>query len=227
MCGRFSQFADRETVADMLRPLGEVQGLPASLTPRYNIAPTQVALTVVARNDAPQGAPKLAAAPMIFGIRPHFMTSSVINARAETVADKPMFRALLARQRCLIVASGFYEWQTKADGKKVPHHFSRTHQAPFVLAGLYRPHDKDKGKGNHDTQAGFVIVTTAANACVRPIHHRMPVMLPMAAAAAWLCPATPVADLLPLMAPYPSDAMVGQLADRRVNAGHYTGPTLP
>ena len=131
MCGRFAQCADADTLARQF----ELETVPA-LTPRYNVAPTQPVLAV---RIGDSGRRELTA--LRWGLVPSWSKGpdnrySMINARAETVAEKPAYRAAFARRRCLIPADAFYEWRAGAHGK-VPHAIRREDGAPFAMAGLW------------------------------------------------------------------------------------------
>jgi putative SOS response-associated peptidase YedK len=155
--------------------------------PRYNVAPTQPIATVVATPENPEPhfdflqwglVPSWAKDPAI--------GSRMINARAETVVEKPSFRAAFKRRRCLILADGFYEWQTQANRKiKQPHYiFLKDHQ-PFAFAGLWE-HWSDSASGGELQTC--TILTTTPNELMEPIHNRMPVILAPEDYAAWLDP---------------------------------------
>ena len=176
MCGRFALFHSPEQWG--------LESLSVQLPgwhPRYNIAPSQ-SIAVVHR-----GAPGLSAHPMLWGFVPHWVREDKpriqpINARIETAADKPMFREALARHRCLIPASGFYEWQA-AGPRKQPWFARPRNQGVFLFAGI---HSRWLGPGEAvDTVA---ILTRDAQGEMRDIHSRMPVMLTPAQALHWLAP---------------------------------------
>lgn len=211
MCGRYTLHSEPSALNALLRRLGHAGGPLPPMQPRFNIAPTQSAWVLI---PDPQGLPQLRA--MAFGFRPSFMSHSVINARAETVPHKPLFAQALAHHRCLVLASGFYEWAKAADGTKQPHHFTLVTHEPFVFAGLFRAtQPRDPGHGL--TEAEFVIVTTEANARVAHVHPRMPVIVGEDAARLWLAPRTPQELLQTLLSPYASDAMAGREVHKRVN----------
>jgi len=143
----------------------------------------------------------------------------LINARAETLAEKPTFSRLLTHNRCLIVADGFYEWQ-QVDGRKEPVYIHLKDDAPFVFAGLWDALRSDAG----ETQAYGTIITTSANSLIAPIHHRMPAILPPDAIDAWLDPKC--TDAVRLLQPYPADAMAWYPVSDAVNSPKNDGPEL-
>ncbi|HMA36199.1 MAG TPA: SOS response-associated peptidase [Chloroflexia bacterium] len=227
MCGRYALGASKEDLIARfnLAPATSV----AESGPRYNLAPGQVHPVVVQN-----GAPHLAA--MRWGLVPAWSKEpstryATINARVETLAEKPAYRGPLRRQRCLVPATGFYEWQVRPDaaGKaaRQAYHMQVLDGdrpgALFAFAGLY-----DIWHGPDGAElATYTIVTTAANPLLRPIHERMPVILPRAAEARWLDPAVEDPDaLLPLLQPYPADAMVAYPVSAAVNSPAQDGPAL-
>jgi putative SOS response-associated peptidase YedK len=196
MCGRFLLFSDAPTLAGLF----DLAGFP-ELAPRYNIAPTQ---PVVAVRSGEAGRQLVR---LRWGlVAPWAKDTKVapINARAETAADKPMFRAALRKRRCLVPASGFYEWLALAGGKrKQPYCFRPGDERPWAFAGLW-----ERWQGPDGPVESCAILTTAANEVVRPVHDRMPVILPRQHWAAWLDPqAQDAGQLVPLLRPYPADAL--------------------
>lgn len=168
MCGRYSITMPPE----VLRRLFGIS-FDGNLEPRWNMAPTQTAPVVFLDEQG-----RRVVAPMRWGLVPAWakddgMGARMINARAETVAEKPSFRAAYRQRRCLIPADGFYEWKTEG-GVKQPWRVVRTDRAPFAFAGLW---EMWEGGGEGSALQSFTIVTTDANATIRDIHHRMPVML--------------------------------------------------
>ncbi len=187
MCARFS-LAGPDRIAGRY-PQFRLHGTHPR---RYNIAPTQEVLA--ARNDAGG-----AVAPLRWGLVPYWardltMGQKLINARAETLAEKPAFRSALARRRCLIFADGFYEW-TGLKGKKQPYRFTVEDGAPFAFAGLYERWGPKEAPVETCT-----IVTCAPNALLATIHDRMPVILDDGALDAWLY--GDVGDALAALVPY-------------------------
>jgi len=136
---------------------------------------------------------------------------SLINARSETVAEKPAFRAAFKARRCLIPATSFFEWQKTGTKHKQPYAFSMRDGAMFAFAGLWESWQSNDG----EAVQSCTILTTEANAVVRPFHDRMPVILSPTDFAAWLDPQTPAAELHTLLRPYPVEEMTA------VPVGHY------
>ena len=149
------------------------------LTPSYNIAPTQSVLTVVREESN-------VARLMRWGLIPSWARDSsignkMINARSETVTEKPAFRAAFARRRCLVPADGFYEWRSERPRKR-PMRITLASGEPFAFAGLWETWNTPEG----DTVRSFTILTTSANDSLAPIHARMPVILTRDAEDIWL-----------------------------------------
>lgn len=197
MCGRF-------TLTSSGRRLQERFGLaaaPPDVAPRYNIAPSQPVLVI------PNRTARLLR-PARWGLIPHFAADPrvghrQINARAESLAARPAFRAAFARQRCLIPADGFYEWQ-RGGRARTPFYVRAGDGEPLALAGLWDVWRPPVG----EPIASCTIVTTRANARLAPIHDRMPVILPAAAWDAWLDPRERApADLKPLLVPCPHEGL--------------------
>lgn len=177
MCGRFAFYSPSEATAALFG----VDNAPP-VEPRYNIAPTQY---IAGIRDDEQGNRELKM--LRWGLVPFWakdpsIGNRMINARAETVAEKPSFRTAYKKRRCLILADGFYEWHTEA-GTKTPYFISTADGEPFAFAGLWEDW-KDKESGESLQTA--TIITTAANSFMDALHHRMPVILQSATAAVWL-----------------------------------------
>jgi putative SOS response-associated peptidase YedK len=182
--------------------------------PRYNIAPTQLVAAVRAGADA--GRRELA--PLKWGLIPSWakdpkIAASCINARAESVAEKPAYRAAFKRRRCLILADGYYEWTGKAREKQ-PWHFRLRDDAAFAFAGLWECWRPPAG----EPVETCAIVTTDANELAKLYHDRMPVILHPADYARWLDPEYQrVEELAPLLRPYPAELMVAEPVSTLVN----------
>ena len=204
MCGRYSL----TTAPEAMRQLFMFDNRP-NLAARYNIAPTQQAPVVRS------GAAGRELALLRWGLIPSWAGDAaagarMINARAETVAEKPAFRAAFCERRCLVPADGFYEWRTE-NGVRQPFRVGMKGGAPFAFAGLWErwtdPADEARSLET------FTILTAAANAKLRPIHPRMPVILPAERFAAWL-------DAAPVdfpLGPYPAEPMAFYRVGTRVN----------
>jgi len=210
MCGRFTLF---EADKILSKEFG-VSGVPP-LSPRYNIAPSQPIAAV--RTPHTGGGRELAL--LRWGLIPSWskdpaIGNRLINARAETVQEKPSFRNAFRRHRCLIPTNGFYEWQRQERGKQ-PYFVRMRDERIFAFAGLWdRWESPDDG-----VIETCAILTTAANAVLAPIHGRMPVILPQAEYARWLDPALKDPDSLsPLLVPFPPEGMLAIPVSPRVNA---------
>lgn len=210
MCGRFTLTVDADTIHDTFPWLD----VPANLTPRYNIAPTQP-VAVVPNN----GKNHLDA--FVWGLIPTWakdpsIGNKLINARGETLAEKPSFRSAYKRRRCLILADGFYEWVKQPGQKaKTPHYIQLESKEPFAFAGLWEIWHAPDGTEVYST----TIITTEPNDLIARLHNRMPVILPPAAYEQWLDPAEQPADKLqPLIRPYPASEMMHYPVSTLVNS---------
>lgn len=200
MCGRFTLTAS----GDELATLFALEQAP-NLEPRYNIAPTQPVAVVRLDHEGRRREFTL----MRWGLIPSWakdisIGNRLINARAETLTEKPAFRTAFRRRRCLIPANGFYEWQKPAAGRKQPYFIGLPDRRPFAFAGLWE-HWEGADGSVLDTCA---IITTAANERVRVLHDRMPVILERADFGDWLDPATTLDRLLHLLRPYPFEMLI-------------------
>jgi len=216
MCGRFSLSTPPEEVARHFG-LGETP----ELLPRFNVAPTQD--VAVVRVSARSGKRRLE--PRRWGLVPHWAKDPrighrLINARAETLREKPAFREAFRLRRCLVPADGFYEWGRGPSGRR-PFHVRRTSGGPFAIAGLY-----ERWRGPEGAEiVSCTLVTTDANEAVAPVHDRMPVIVPPEAYAAWLDPELcDPARLAGLLRPAPADALVLVPVGPRVNDPRHDDP---
>lgn len=196
MCGRYTLAAGADPAALRARfPIGET----VAVTPRFNVAPGDDVLSVTTdRDGAPRGE------RLRWGLVPAWADSpalglKLINARVETVAEKPAFRGAWQRFRCLVPADGFYEWQIRPGQGKQPHHITRSDARPFAFAGLWSVW-RDRSDQEAPPLRTVTILTTAANAAIAPLHDRMPVILAPEDESAWLDPARPPAELRELCA---------------------------
>lgn len=216
MCGRFTL---AKTLKDIEALVGDLES-EIPLAPRYNIAPSQPVLTL------PQAAsPRLTLTQ--WGLVPSWakdptIGSRLINARSETAAEKPSFRASFKYQRCLIFADGFYEWKaTPGHRTKTPMYIRLQSGAAFAFAGLYA--HWQGADGSELTTS--TILTTAAGPLLSPIHHRMPVILPAESYALWLDPNRyDPAELTPLLTAYPDQELTLHPVTPRVNQVRHDDP---
>ncbi|MCY7383900.1 MAG: SOS response-associated peptidase [Microcoleus sp. CAN_BIN18] len=210
MCGRYTLTASSQIIAEFFK-LSEVP----DITPRYNIAPTQSVATVTVSPQHLQRQFQF----MRWGLIPSWakdlkIGSKMINARSETVAEKPAFRSAIKHRRCLIVADGFYEWLPLLKHKQ-PYYFQMAEGEPFAFAGLWENWQSPEA----EKIVSCTIITTAANETVQPVHDRMPVILPECDWKQWLDPAVNSAqEVLPLLKPYASEAMKAKAVSAIVNS---------
>jgi putative SOS response-associated peptidase YedK len=210
MCGRFALTATPEEIAQQF-DLNAV----SSLAPRFNIAPSQPVAAVRLNRDTGQRE----FVHFHWGLIPAWAKDpsigyKMINARSETVAEKPSFRNALKYRRCLVPVSGFYEWQKVGKGKQ-PHFIHLVEQPLFAVAGLWEHWQSADGSEIESC----TLLTTAANEMMRPLHDRMPVILQPDDYALWLDPQETKADqLLPLLRPFPSERMTAYPVSTIVNS---------
>lgn len=213
MCGRFAFYSPSEAAAALFGVEGSVD-----VKPRYNIAPTQDIVAI--RNAAEEGRELVL---LRWGLVPFWakdpsIGNRMINARAETVAEKPAFRAAYRHRRCLVLADGFYEWQRDGDGK-TPYFISQSSGEPFALAGLW---ENWTARDTGESLQTATLITTEANAFMKPLHHRMPVVLDANGAGEWLAGSTELLDDVDAITP-PLQAWP---VDRRVNNARNEGEDL-
>ena len=211
MCGRF-------TLTDPARvKLGRMNDVDLSiLVPRYNIAPSQNVLTIVERESVRE------AAVLQWGLIPAWSKSAkgIINARVETIAQKPSFNDSFQKRRCLIPADGFYEWER--NGKiSQPYYFRMKDGEPFAFAGVW-----DRWKGAGQTITSCAILTTTANELLAKIHHRMPVIVPAESYDQWLHEDVRTEHLKDLLVPFPASEMTSHAVGYGVNDAKVENDTL-
>lgn len=199
--------------AEALVTAFELEAVP-SLEPRYNIAPTQSVATIVRTSAEEKRELRLLRWGLIPGwAKDPAIGARLINARAETVHEKPSFRTALRRRRCLIVADGFYEWQ-RQENKKQPYYFRLQDKQLFGFAGLWE-HWRSPAGEEIDS---CTIITTEANELMHPIHNRMPVILDPQDYDLWLDPSVQQPEALqPLLDPYSSETMTSYPVSTLVN----------
>lgn len=215
MCGRFVL----EYPPEKLQEAFSLVTVP-DLRPRYNIAPTQqVAIIRKHNNDQNE------LARLKWGLVPSWaknpaIGSKLINARSETLADKPSFKHAFRYRRCVIPATGFYEWEKK-EGQKVPHYFYCKQNKLMILAGIWDSWASPDGS----YLESCAILTTEGNSIIQPFHHRMPVILDDKAVERWLkCDSFNKTELLGLLRPFPSEYMAEHVVSQNVNSPKNDNP---
>ncbi|MGH7161704.1 MAG: SOS response-associated peptidase [Acetobacteraceae bacterium] len=219
MCGRYASSLASAAIARLFHT---VNPLP-NAAPSWNIAPSQTPLIV--RRDPASGARHLV--KMRWGLMPIWIKEprrAQINARAETVATAPFFRAAFAGRRCLVPAEAFYEWGQGAGGK-VAYAIARRDGEPMALGGIWEPPRRDGEGSGEATEATFAIITTEANATLGAIHGRMPVILGDADWPLWLGDIKGD-DAKALLRPAADDLLRAWPVGRRVNSPANDGPDL-
>jgi len=220
MCGRYVNAAKKEKIQKEFRAL--VKGSVPD-KPRYNIAPSQM-IDVVLEQESERIIEQLK-----WGLVPHWskdpeIGNRMINARAETITEKPSFREAFKRSRCIIPASGFYEWQKKDTGAKQPFYFFLKDKDVFGFAGLWETwFDNQTG----EELESCTIITTKANDVLKPVHDRMPVILKADDYDEWLDAKVKDAEKLQkLLVPYPVKEMDSYAVSRSINVPDSDSPEL-
>jgi len=213
MCGRFAFYSPAEAAAALFGVTGSVD-----LKPRYNIAPTQYVAAVRLDDDKARELVTLRWGLVPFWAKDPSIGNRMINARAETVAEKPSYRNAYKHRRCVVLADGFYEWRKEGAGK-TPYYISLASGEPFGLAGLWENWtDKETGESLQTT----TLLTTDANDFMAPLHHRMPVILEPGTGGEWLAGSTELLDDVSAITP----ALQAWPVDRRVNNARNEGEDL-
>lgn len=215
MCGRFAITLPNDAMAQLFSA-APANDLPE--VPNYNVCPT-TQIHVVLGSEAGR---RLVS--MRWGFLPHWYKAMdagplLINARAETIAEKPAFRAAARERRCLVVATGFYEWTKTDEGNRLPWYIHRADGAPIAFAAVWQTWGRDD-----DAMSTCAVVTTAANAHMAQIHHRMPLVLEPGDWPLWLGEAGKGAARL--MVPGAEEALTFHRVDPEVNSNRASGPHL-
>jgi len=219
MCGRYTLTTPGEIIAEIF-DLSE----PPQVDARYNVAPTQEVAAI--RVDEPEGERRFVR--LRWGLVPHWaddpaIGNRMINARSESAAEKPAFRASFKKKRCLVLADGFYEWQKVAGGKKQPWYFRLASGDPFAFAGLWASWNK----GGGEPIESCTLLTTDANDLVRKVHPRMPVILDPADYDLWLDPAVDDRERLqPVLDAFDPARMIAFPVSTRVNSPANDDPSV-
>ncbi len=220
MCGRFSL----TDIDDIFSRFGVIisKDINEKITPHYNIAPTQK-IPVIYKDKNQENRIEF----MRWGLVPYWTKDpkigyKMINARAETLTQKPSFKHLLNSKRCLVPSSGFYEWK-RIDKRKVPYYIGIKNTKIFSFAGLY---DNWKDSDGNELKT-FTIITTNSNDTLKPIHNRMPVILEQEFEEDWLDVKTHDFDSLKQkLKPYPDDKMIAYVVSTEVNNPRNDNPEL-
>ncbi len=226
MCGRFTLILEPEEVQNELH-LGK---MPEEVKPRFNIAPSQPIAVVTDPQTRDVQLFRWGLIP--FWAKDPAIGNRMINARSETLAEKPAFKTALARRRCLILADGFYEWfhpegrgpEGKSKGKtsspSIPYLFRLASGKPFAFAGLWDTWRSPEG----ETISSCTIITTTANEHLSRFHERMPVILDQDNLWKWLKPEATIPEVTSLLIPYPSDQMASHPVSPKVNSPAFDTP---
>ncbi|HTP63256.1 MAG TPA: SOS response-associated peptidase [Burkholderiales bacterium] len=216
MCGRYNIIPDARAFVDAYQIIFEI----LNGEPRYNISPgTEQVVMRVGRNGR-------TAQFMHWGLVPYWAKDRAIgaklsNARSDTISVKPAFRSAFRERRCLIPASGYYEWKSAA-GKKYPYLFRMRNEEPFAMAGIW-----EHWEGPPGVIHSFAVITTEPNALAATIHDRMPVIIPKERHEEWLNPdLQDPARIQPMLASYPAEAMTVRAVSPKLNSARNQGPEV-
>tara|TARA_R110002072_G_scaffold42064_4_gene117473 strand:+ start:31776 stop:32555 length:780 start_codon:yes stop_codon:yes gene_type:complete len=244
MCGRFAQIFQDQDLDRIGHAISWAPGGPSPIdeallellsdqhTRSYNIAPTQYASILHIGAHSGNGRPgkNISTTQAHFGLIPSWAkdrsrSSSMINARSETISAKPAYRDVYRSRRCIVPINGFYEWQKIPSARsKQPWYLSRADAAPLLLAGVCDTWlDPEHGHSEVDS---FSLITTKANAFIEPIHHRMPVVIEPESVSQWFDPECPPRELRELLAPANDGVLCGHRISSRVNSPSNDDPTL-
>ena len=220
MCGRFTNSAGQNDIEKEFK-VGRLNKV--SFDARYNIAPSQM-IDAVLETGAERVLTELKWGLIPSWAKDAAIGNKMINARAETLAEKPSFKNAFKSRRCIIPASGFYEWAKKGAGAKQPFYFYLTGRDVFGFAGLWEEWT-DKATG--EIVETCTIITTEANACLEPVHDRMPVILKPENYDQWLDEKEKNTDRLQkLLAPFPASEMASHPVGKAVNSPAYDSAEL-
>jgi len=251
MCGRYASARKRVELLEEFSVQSDRAGDP--LAPDYNVAPTKPVYAVVTRESGDQDGPEGRDVParqqaggtssqqserqlrvVRWGLVPFWakdvkIGSRLINARAETVAEKPAFRRAFAQRRCLLPADGYYEWQQQNSGPKQPIYITRADRRPLAFAGLYELW-RDPSVPPDDAESWLwtsTVITTSAPDDLGHIHDRMPMVIGQASWSDWLDPANhEISDLRSLLAPAAVSGLTTYPVSTAVNSVRNNGPQL-
>lgn len=218
MCGRFTLTVDPGELQDQF---GNYT-FPSNFSPRFNVAPSQPILAIP--NDGESTAYFFTWGLIPMWAKDPAIGNRLINARAETLAEKPSFRGSLKYKRCLILADGFYEWKSTGSRKtKIPYFIHMKDRKPFAFAGLWDAWNSPDGS----LIKSCTIITTEPNDLVALVHNRMPVILHPRDYDKWLDPSPQTPEnVKPLLQPFPAEAMSAYPVSTRVNKADHDAPEL-
>ena len=216
MCGRYNIIPNARAFVDAYQIIFEI----LKGEPRYNISPGTEQAVMLVRSKG------RVAQFMQWGLIPYWAKDRAIgsrlsNARSDTISVKPSFRSAFRERRCLIPASGYYEWKS-ASGKKYPYLFRMRSEEPFTMAGIW-----EHWEGPQGVIHSFAVITTEPNALAAAIHDRMPVIIPKERHEEWLDPdLQDPARIQPMLASYPADAMTVRAVSTKLNSARNQGPEV-
>lgn len=213
MCGRFSLTTQEKLIEELF----DVEVDRAMYVPRYNGAPTQDMAVITGASPGVLRYYRWGLIP--FWAKDLKAGNSLINAKAETILEKPSFRQSFQKRRCLIPADGFFEW--KKGKEKVPYRITLASGLPFAMAGIWDVWKNPEGVNIHS----FSIITTTPNELMEPIHDRMPVIIPGNAYRHYLESSKP-AELIPLLKPFTEEQMIAYPVSRLVNSPRNDSPAV-
>ena len=216
MCGRFAFFSPREAVQEYFGI-----EVPFALEPRYNVAPSQEIAVIRQPADTKPEVAMLKWGLVPFWAKDAAIGARMINARAETVAQKPAFRQAFKRRRCVILADGFYEWHTE-NGRKTPYFISLKTDHPFAMAGLW----ESWHKADQPPLETCAIITTTTSKSIAKLHDRMPVILDAPTATDWIQAERDPEALIAILKSYDDEELQAWPVNRTVNNPVNQGPTL-
>jgi putative SOS response-associated peptidase YedK len=218
VCGRYAQFTSPGDIAELFGATLDI----ADVGPRYNAAPLQWLPVIRQRPSGERVVQTLRWGLLPSWAKDESIANRLINARAETLAEKPSFRSALRKRRCIVPADGFYEWTKQPDGKQ-PYYIHASDGRILAFAGLWERWTRPEDGESIDS---FTIVTTAANGRVRPLHDRMPAILTPEAVARWLDPASTPETASDLLDPCPDELLALHPVTREVGNVRNEGPEL-
>ena len=220
MCGRYTLHHTPKEIAERFG----VEPVEELLAPRYNVAPSQI-VPVIRRAQPGEDLRKMAGCK--WGLIPYWakdpkIGNNLINAKAETISEKPSFKQAFAKRRCLIPADGFFEWQKRGKAPSQPIYIRRRDGGLFAFAGLWEGWKTPEG----ETVETCTIITVEPNELISTIHHRMAAILKPDDEAMWIDPKSGVDDLLRLLRPYESNELEAVPVSRAVNSPTRDDPAL-